>query len=65
MDDLDKGECLQEVEGGDSLATSFIASVEECISERECLLYDEGRDRYDILKYLHAVSGARSRLLFK
>ena len=25
------GECLQEVEGGDSLAASFMASVKECI----------------------------------
>ena len=45
VDDLfvvDKGECLQEVEGGDSSAASFIASVEERISERECKLYVEG-----------------------
>ena len=33
---------MHEVEGGDSLAASFMASVEECISERECKLYDEG-----------------------
>ena len=32
---------MQEVEGGDSSAASFMASVEECISERECKLYDE------------------------
>ena len=37
-----KGECLQEVEGRDSSAASFIASVEERISEKECKLYDEG-----------------------
>ena len=35
----DKGECLQEVEGGDS---SFLAGVEECIGEREYKLYDKG-----------------------
>ena len=39
---IDKGEYLHEVEGGDSSAASFMASVEECISERECKLYDEG-----------------------
>ena len=38
---IDKGEYLHEVEGGDSLAASFMASVEEFISERECKLYDE------------------------
>ena len=32
---------MQEVEGGDSLAASFMASVEERIRERECKLYDE------------------------
>ena len=40
VDDLfgiDKGECLQEVEGEDSSVASFIASVKECISERECI----------------------------
>ena len=40
--DLDKGEYLHEVEGRDSSAASFMASVEECISERECKLCDEG-----------------------
>ena len=38
---IDESEYLHEVEGGDSLAASFMASVEEC-SERECKLYDEG-----------------------
>ena len=40
---IDKGEYLNEVEGGHSSAASFIASVyiEECISGRECKLYDE------------------------
>ena len=36
-----KGEYLHEVEGGESSAASFMASVEECISERECKLNDE------------------------
>ena len=30
-------ECLQEVEERDSSAASFIASIEECICERECI----------------------------
>ena len=39
---IEKDECLQEVEVGDSSAASFVASVEECIRERECKVYDEG-----------------------
>ena len=54
-----------------------MASVEECISERECKLYDEGLNSKVKLslyrtfsknvgfKYLHGVSDAGSRLLFK
>ena len=33
-----EGECLDEVEEGNRSAASFMASVEECISERECKL---------------------------
>ena len=35
-------ECLQEVERGDSSAASFMASVEESVSEKElsCMLKD-------------------------
>ena len=33
---IDKDECLQEVEGGNSSAASFIAGVKERISVREC-----------------------------
>ena len=39
-----------------------MASVEECISERECKLYDEG---LKVGFNLHGVSDAVSRLLFK
>ena len=46
---IDKGEYLHEVEGGDSSAASFMASVEECISERECKLM---RDLIVKLSYL-------------
>ena len=41
VDYLDNSECLQEVEGRDISAASFIASLEECISDRKCELYDE------------------------
>ena len=34
-------ECLQEVEGGDSSAALFMASIEESVSERECKLHAE------------------------
>ena len=53
-----------------------MASVEECISERECKLYDEGLNskvklslyrtfskNVGLKKYLHGVSDAGSRLL--
>ena len=68
---------MHEVEGGDR-AASFMASVEECISERECKLYDKGLNskvklslyrtfskKVGFKKYLHGVSDAGSRLLFK
>ena len=75
--DIDKGEYLHEAEGGDSSTASFMASVEECISERECKLYDEGLNskvklslyrtvskNVGFKKYLHGVSDAGSRLLY-
>ena len=34
---MDKTECFQGVEGGDSSAASFMASVEESVSERESI----------------------------
>ena len=33
--DIDKGEWLEDIERGDSSSVSFLACVEECISERE------------------------------
>ena len=55
--------------GGDSSVASFVASVEECISERECKLYDEGLNskvklslyrtfgkKVGFKKYLHGAS---------
>ena len=75
---LDKTECLQEVEGGESSAASFMASVEESIGERECKLYAEGlrskvklslyrtfSKKAGFKKYLHGMFDAGSRLLFQ
>ena len=71
---IDKGEYLHDVEGGDSSVASFMARVEECISERECKLCDEGlNSKVKLSLYrmfskkvgLHGVSDAGSRLLFK
>ena len=69
---------MQEVEGGDSSAASFMASAEECISERECKLCDEGLNsqvklslyitfskKVSFKKYVNGKSDAGSRLLFK
>ena len=33
--DRDKGEWLEDIERGDSSSASFLACVEECISEKE------------------------------
>ena len=33
--DIDKSEWLEDIKHGDSSSASFMASVEECISERE------------------------------
>ena len=68
----------QEIERGDSSSASFLACVEECISERESRRFEEGLNtkvKLDIYKrfgksvefkkYLHGVCDAGSRLLFK
>ena len=39
--DIDKGEWLEDIERGDSSSASFLACVEECISERESR-FEEG-----------------------
>ena len=38
---MDKGEWLEDIECGDSSSTSFLACVEECISERESSWFEE------------------------
>ena len=76
--DIDKGEWLEDIERGDSSSASFLACVEECISERESRRFEEGLNtkvKLDIYKrfgksvefkkYLHGVCDAGSRLLFK
>ena len=40
--DIDKGEWLEYIERGDSSSASFLACVEECISERESRKFEEG-----------------------
>ena len=40
--DIDKGEWLEDIEHGDSSSASFLACVEECISERESRKFEEG-----------------------
>ena len=64
------GEYPHEGGGGDSLAASFMASVKECISERECkldgeelnVMYRTFSTKVGFKKYLHGVSAAGSRL---
>ena len=75
---IEKGECLKEVEKGDSTAASFMASVDERICATDHKLYEEGLSskvklslyktfskKVGFKKYLHSVSDAGSRLLFK
>ena len=39
---IDKSEWLEDIERGDSSSASFLACVEECISERESRRFEEG-----------------------
>ena len=76
--DIDKSEWLEDIKHGDSSSASFMASVEECISERESRKFEEGLntkvklDMYkgfgksvEFKKYLHGICDAGSSLLFK
>ena len=52
--DIDKGEWLEDIERGDSSSASFLACVEECISERESRRFEEGLNtkvKLDIYKW--------------
>ena len=40
--DIDKSEWLEDIKHGDSSSASFMASVDECISERESRKFEEG-----------------------
>ena len=40
--DIDKGEWMEDIERGNSSLDSFLACVEECISERESRMFEEG-----------------------
>ena len=76
--DIDKSEWLDDIKHGDSSSASFMASVEECISERESRKFEEGLNTkvklgmykrfgksVEFKKYLHGICDAGSRLLFK
>ena len=40
--DIGKGERLEDIKHGDSSSASFMACVEECISEKESRKFEEG-----------------------
>ena len=76
--DLDKAEWLDEIEKGDSSLKAFLAMVEESIGEREREKFVEGLNskvkltlykcfgrEVQFKKYLHGLSDAGTRLLFK
>ena len=71
-------EWLEDIKHGDSSSPSFLACVEECISERESRRFEDGltiKVKLNIYKwfgrsvvykkYRHGVCDAGSRLLFK
>ena len=39
--DIDNGEWVEDIEHGDSSSASFLACVEECISEKESRRFDK------------------------
>ena len=68
--DIDKSKWLEDIKHGDSSSASFMASVEECISERESRKFEIGMYKrfgksVEFKKYLHGICDAGSRLLFK
>ena len=41
---LDKAEWLEDIERGESSLASYLACIDECISEKECRKFEEGLD---------------------
>ena len=70
---LDKCEWLEDIEREDNSLAAFMSCVAECISERECrkfdliikAMYKTFGKNVEFKKYLHGVSDAGTRLLFK
>ena len=69
---LDKAEWLEDIERGENSLASYLACIDECISERECrkfggnlATYKKFGMRVEFKKYLRGVSDAGTRLLFK
>ena len=67
-------EWLEDIERGESSLASYLACIDECISERECRKFEEGLDnkvklamynkfgkRVEFKKYLHGASDAEIR----
>ena len=69
---LDKAEWLEDIERGESSLASYLACIDEYISERECRKGLDNKVKLamynkfvDFKKYLLGVSDAGTRLLFK
>ena len=41
---LDKAEWLEDIERGESSLGSYLACIDECVSETECRKFEEGVD---------------------
>ena len=72
---LDREELLDGINKGNSSSKSFLACVDECVSERESKAFWKGVDikhmyrrfvkQSEFKKYLHGFCDAGTRLLFK
>ena len=63
---------MEDIKRGESSLASFLACIEESISEREGKKFEEGLNSKDMYKrcgkeveYLHGVGDTGTRLLFK
>ena len=50
--DIDKSEWLEDIKNGENSSASFMASVEECISERESRKFEEGLKHQSYIRYV-------------
>ena len=57
---LDICDCLEDIEGDNSSLASFLACVEECISEREGRKFKEGLNKVKLATFGKNLNSKRS-----